>query len=69
MNAHIVPRRLLLTLKLGEMPEHVPGLRAVYGFGTPQADHVDGGIIDRILRHHGGAIRVARLHSARVPRR
>jgi subtilisin family serine protease len=68
MNMHTVPRRLLLTLKLGEMPEHVPGLRAVHGFGTPLADHVDGGVIDRLLRHHGGAIRVARLHSARVRR-
>lgn len=68
MNARTVPRRLLLTLKLGEMPEHVPGLRAVRGFGTPEADYVDGGIIDRILRHHGGAIRAARLHSARVRR-
>lgn len=66
MNA--IPRRLLLTLKLGEVPEHIPGVRAVYGFGTPQADHVDGGIIDRILRHHGGALRAARLHSARVRR-
>lgn len=66
MNA--VRHRLLLTLKLGEMPEHIPGLRAVYGFGTPEAEHVDGGIIDRILRHHGGAIRVTRLHSARVRR-
>jgi subtilisin family serine protease len=63
-----VPRRLLLTMKLGEMPEHIPGLRAVHAFGTPQAEHVDGGVIDRILRHHGGAIRVARLHSARVRR-
>jgi len=67
-NAHTARHRLLLTLKLGEMPEHVPGLRAVHGFGTQPADHVDGGIIDRILRHHGGAIRVARLHSARVRR-
>ncbi len=68
MNATRVPNRLLLTLKLGEMPEHVPGLRAVHGFGTPMADHVDGGVIDRLLRHHGGAIRVARLHSARTRR-
>ena len=57
---YTVRRRLLLTLKLGEVPEHVPGLRAVHGYGTPPADHVDGGVIDRILRHHGGAIRVAR---------
>jgi subtilisin family serine protease len=68
MNGRAIHRRLLLTLKLGEMPEHVPGLRAVYGYGTPQADHVDGGVIDRILRHHGGALRVARLHSARLRR-
>lgn len=68
MNARTVPGRLLLTLRLGEMPEHVPGLRAVLGFGTPIADRVDGGVIDRLLRHHGGAIRVVRLHSARVRR-
>ncbi|GAB2507558.1 S8 family peptidase [Lysobacter humi (ex Lee et al. 2017)] len=68
MIAHTVPRRLLLTLKLGELPEHIPGLRAVHGYGTPAADHVDGGVIDRLLRHHGGALRAARLHSARVRR-
>jgi len=63
-----VPARLLLTLRLGEVPEHVPGLRAVHGYGTPAAQHVDGGVIDRLLRHHGGAARVVRLHSARVGR-
>ena len=68
MSARTVPGRLLLTLKLGEMPEHVPGLRAVHGYGTPMAECIDGGVIDRLLRHHGGAIRVARLHSARVRR-
>lgn len=68
MIATRVPRRLLLTLRLGELPEHIPGLRAVYGYGTAPAESVDGGIIDRVLRHHGGAIRVSRLHSARVRR-
>lgn len=63
-----VPNRLLLTLKLGEVPEHLPGLRAVIGFGTPMADHVDRGVIDRLLRHHGAAFRVVRLHSARTRR-
>lgn len=63
-----VPGRLLLTLKLGEVPEHVPGLRACTQYGTPIAEHVDRGVIDRLLRHHGGAFRVARLHSARTPR-
>lgn len=63
-----VPGRLLLTLKLGEMPEHVPGLRACTQYGTPIAEFVDRGVVDRLLRHHGGAFRVARLHSARSPR-
>ncbi|AWV07655.1 S8 family peptidase [Marilutibacter maris] len=60
--------RLLLTLRLGEVPEHVPGLRAVIGYGTDKAEHIDGGVIDRLLRHHGGAFRVTRLHSARKRR-
>ena len=61
--------RLLITLKLGEMPEHVPGWRACTRYGAEMADHIDRGVIDRLLRHHGGALRVVRLHSARTPRR
>ncbi len=68
MTARIVPGRLLVTLRLGEVPEHLPGLRAVAGYGTPPAEHLDRGVIDRLLRHHGGAFRAVRLHSARVPR-
>lgn len=67
--ARQVPGRLLLTLKLGEVPEHIPGWRACTHYGTEMADHVDGGIIDRLLRHHGGALRAVRLHSARTSRR
>ncbi|MCA1713678.1 MAG: S8 family serine peptidase [Gammaproteobacteria bacterium] len=58
----------MLTLTLGEVPEHLPGLRAVKGFGTPMAEYVDRGVIDRLLRHHGGAFRAVRLHSARTRR-
>jgi subtilisin family serine protease len=66
--ATTVRGRLLLTLKLGEMPEHVPGWRACTRHGAQMADRIDGGIIDRLLRHHGGALRAVRLHSARTPR-
>lgn len=69
MRASRVPGRLLVTLKLGEVPEHLPGLRAFNGFGTPMAEHVDRGVIDRLLRHYGGAFRAVRLHSARTPRK
>ena len=62
------PRRLLLTLRLGELPEHVPSLSSCRRYGVAAADRVDGGVIDRLLRHHGGAMRCARLHTARVTR-
>ncbi|MEA9556854.1 S8 family serine peptidase [Xanthomonas nasturtii] len=67
-HAALLPRRLLLTLRLGEVPEHLPGLRAVQGYGTPMSDAVDHGPIDRLLRHHGDAFRAVRLHSARLGR-
>ena len=63
-----VPRRLLVTLQLGEMPEHIPAWRAVTQHGIVPAERIDGGVIDRLLRHHGGAARCARVHSARKPR-
>ena len=60
-------RRLLLTLGLGEMPDSIPSLRAVRRYGVAQATRIDGGPIDRLLRHHGSAMRCARLHNAREP--
>lgn len=68
MLPNAVRGRLLVTLKLGEMPEHVPGWRACSRYGEAMADRIDGGVIDRLLRHHGGALRAVRLHSARTPR-
>ena len=62
------PHRLLVTLKLGEMPDTLPSLREVRQEGRPMALTIDGGPIDRLLAHHGGAARTARLHSARVTR-
>lgn len=61
------PRRLLVTLRLGELPEHIPSLIACRRYGVAMAETVDGGAIDRLLRHHGGAARVTRLHNARTP--
>ena len=63
-----VPRRLLFTLALGEMPEHIPSLREARHEGAVPASRIDGGPIDRLLSHHGGAARALRLHSARVTR-
>jgi subtilisin family serine protease len=68
MNALHAPRRLLLTLKLGELPDHLPSLREVRQDGRPMAQRIDGGAIDRLLAYHGGAARTVRLHSARITR-
>jgi subtilisin family serine protease len=59
---------MVLTLKLGELPDHLPSLREVRREGAPMATRIDGGPIDRLLAHHGGAARAMRLHSARVTR-
>jgi subtilisin family serine protease len=69
MSTAHVPRRLILTLRLGELPEHVPSLREVREDGASPATRIDGGVIDRLLAHHGGRARSVRLHSARVTRK
>jgi subtilisin family serine protease len=66
-NAPRVPHRFLVTLRLGEMPEDIPSVRACQRYGVPLAERIDGGPIDRLLRHHGSAARCARLHNAREP--
>lgn len=72
MNAHLHQqtlrraRQLLVTVKLGELPEHLPSVLACKRYGVHPAEKIDGGVIDRLLRHHGGAARCARLHNSRV---
>jgi subtilisin family serine protease len=61
------PRQLLLTLRLGEMPDNMPSLRAARRHGVALAESIDGGPIDRLLRHYGTAMRCARLHTSREP--
>ena len=58
MNARAT-HRLLLTLRLGEVPEHLPEPGASPArYGMPPAERIDGASIDRLLRHHGDALRV-----------
>jgi subtilisin family serine protease len=60
------PRRLLLTLALGEVPDHIPDLHSYRRGFTSPAKSVDGGVIDRLVAHHGGDALVLRLHAPRV---
>lgn len=55
--------RLLLTLALGEAPGHVPSQRACRRGEAEPARKIDGGALDRLLRHYGGELRCMRLHA------
>ena len=57
-------RRLILTLRLGEMPEHVPTLRECWRGTASASERLDGGVIDRLLKRRGVHLRAGRLHSA-----
>ena len=62
--AYSSPTSLLVKLRLGECPDHVPCLLDVHEHCHHPAHHVDGGPIDRILNRYAGAVRAARLHCA-----
>ncbi|MCG7519839.1 S8 family serine peptidase [Ruegeria sp. Ofav3-42] len=58
------PTSLLIKLRLGEAPEHVPAALDVHECCHDPAHSLDGGPIDRIMRCHAGAMRAAHLHCA-----
>jgi len=57
-------RRMIVTLRLGEMPDHVPTLRECWRGSAQPSERLDGGVIDRLLKRRGDHLRVGRLHSA-----
>jgi subtilisin family serine protease len=59
-----VPGSLILKLALGEAPEHVPAQLDVTVRNAHPAVTLDGGPIDRIVRHWGGDARFTRVHAA-----
>jgi subtilisin family serine protease len=61
--------RLLLTLSLGETPEHLPTQRECRRGEAKPSRIIDGGAIDRLLRHYGCEPRTAHLHGPSQPGR
>ncbi|MFM0631237.1 S8 family peptidase [Paraburkholderia xenovorans] len=62
---YCLPGSLIVTLALGEAPETIPSLYDVRRGHARPATALDGGAIDRIVRHFAGdATLVARVHSA-----
>lgn len=62
--AYCLPGRLVVKLALGEAPESIPVWTDVRRGALAVATSVDGGAVDRIVRHYAGAMRIARVHAA-----
>ena len=62
--AYSLPGSVVVKLALGEAPESIPVWSDVRRGALAAARSVDGGAIDRIVRRHAGAVRIARVHAA-----
>ena len=65
--AYPLPGSLLLKMHLGEAPEHIPTQLDVRLGAASAATKMDGGPIDRLLRHHGSSARITRVFPAARP--
>jgi subtilisin family serine protease len=59
-----LPGSMLLKVKLGEAPDHVPSQLDVRNRAVAGATTLDGGVIDRLLRHYTDGVRITRVHAA-----
>lgn len=58
------PTSLLVRLKLGEVPDHIPAAMDVRLGASERAERTGHGALDRVSGAFGGRVRVSRLHSA-----
>jgi subtilisin family serine protease len=61
---YTIPGSLLLKMRLGEAPDHVPTQTDVRLGAARAATKMDGGPVDRILRHHATGARIMRVFPA-----
>jgi len=59
-----LPTSLVVKLAAGEVSESIPTTLDVRSRAQAPAASVDGGVVDRLIRHHAEGARVARLYSA-----
>jgi subtilisin family serine protease len=55
---------LIVKLALGEAPEHLPSLSDVRAGAGQAVSHLDGGAVDRVLRHFSDDVQVTGVHSS-----
>jgi subtilisin family serine protease len=61
---YAIPGTIILKLRVGEAPKHVPTRLDVQRRLGVAAEGLDGGPIDRLLRHHGRAAQITRVYAA-----
>jgi subtilisin family serine protease len=61
---YALPGSLLLKMRLGEAPEHIPAQMDVRQGSASPATRIDGGAIDRLIRHHANGARITRVYPA-----
>lgn len=59
-----LPGSMTLKLRLGEAPDHVPSQMDVRERAAAPATKIDGGPIDRLIRHYSNGGLVTRVHAA-----
>jgi subtilisin family serine protease len=59
-----LPGSLVLKLQLGEAPDHVPSQMDVRHKAVAAATKLDGGVIDRLIRHYANGAHITRVHAA-----
>jgi subtilisin family serine protease len=55
---------MMLKLRLGESPDHVPARADVLNRSAAPATTLDGGVIDRLIRQHANGAHITRVHAA-----
>lgn len=59
-----LPGSMTLKLRLGEAPGHVPSQVDVRGRNAAPATTLDGGVVDRLIRHFANGARITRVYAA-----
>ncbi|MDB4948591.1 MAG: hypothetical protein JWM27_1240 [Gemmatimonadetes bacterium] len=65
---YCAPGRVLVKMTLGEAPDHVPTARDVRAGALDALRGIDGGRVDRVLKHFSDKLTVARVHGAAASR-
>jgi subtilisin family serine protease len=59
-----LPGSVVVKMALGEAPDSIPVTADVLRGRLAAAQTIDGGVVDRLVRHYAGSVQVSRVHSA-----